>query len=99
MAQASRRPLSWTLQRWLRSLPARWPRRGQTRLIYLLERLLQRPPETLGRLGGLVFPFENGAAGRAYFFDLYEPETVALLRALLRPGDVFLDVGANVGYF
>jgi FkbM family methyltransferase len=29
----------------------------------------------------------------------YEPPTSAVLKALLRPGDVFVDVGANVGYF
>jgi len=28
-----------------------------------------------------------------------EPDMVAVLKALLRPGDVFLDVGANEGYF
>jgi FkbM family methyltransferase len=29
----------------------------------------------------------------------YEPETEQILRDLLRPGDSFLDVGANEGYF
>ena len=29
----------------------------------------------------------------------YEPETVELLRGHLRPGDVFLDVGANEGFY
>ncbi len=31
--------------------------------------------------------------------DAYEPENSALIRALLNPGDVFLDLGANVGWF
>lgn len=29
----------------------------------------------------------------------YEPETVAIIREHLKPGDVFFDVGAHVGYF
>ncbi|MBG9389064.1 FkbM family methyltransferase [Caenimonas aquaedulcis] len=32
-------------------------------------------------------------------FGLYEVETARAVRALLRPGDVFVDAGANVGYF
>lgn len=34
-----------------------------------------------------------------YFLRDYEPELVALLQRRLRPGDIFFDVGANVGYF
>jgi FkbM family methyltransferase len=29
----------------------------------------------------------------------YEPATAAVIKAILRPGDTFVDVGANVGYF
>src|SRR5947209_1195465 len=29
----------------------------------------------------------------------HEQEEIALLRRLLKPGDVFLDVGANVGFY
>lgn len=29
----------------------------------------------------------------------YEPHTLAAIKALLRPGDTFVDVGANEGYF
>lgn len=32
------------------------------------------------------------------YFGAYEPETVALMRRVLRPGDTVIDVGANVGY-
>jgi len=31
--------------------------------------------------------------------DYYEPITLALLKALLRPGDRFLDIGAHVGFY
>ena len=33
------------------------------------------------------------------YFDQFEPETRSFLDAFLRPGDVFLDVGANVGLY
>lgn len=35
-----------------------------------------------------------------YIFDgIYEPETTLYLRNTIRPGKVFVDVGANIGYF
>jgi FkbM family methyltransferase len=34
-----------------------------------------------------------------YFNGVYEPESTAFVRQFLRPGDVFLDVGANAGYY
>lgn len=30
---------------------------------------------------------------------LWEPQTLALLRQMLEPGDVFVDLGANIGFF
>jgi FkbM family methyltransferase len=30
---------------------------------------------------------------------MYEPQEILLVRSILRPGDVFVDVGANWGYF
>lgn len=33
------------------------------------------------------------------FTGRYEPQETAVLKAVLRPGDVFVDVGANWGYF
>lgn len=43
----------------------------------------------------------TGGTGRLhYFYDqAYEPELSHAIRERLAPGDVFLDVGANVGYF
>ncbi|MFC0406737.1 FkbM family methyltransferase [Roseomonas elaeocarpi] len=32
-----------------------------------------------------------------YFFGVWEPSVTALLRAALKPGDVVIDIGANVG--
>lgn len=34
-----------------------------------------------------------------FFTGKFEPETTAYIMSLLRPGDVFLDVGANMGYY
>lgn len=34
-----------------------------------------------------------------YMFGLWEPNATSLLSRLLSPGDVFVDVGANIGYF
>lgn len=31
--------------------------------------------------------------------DAYEPENTELIRKLLHPGDIFLDLGANIGWF
>jgi len=41
------------------------------------------------------------ASGRLHYFhgEPYEPEVAAALRNALGPGDVFLDVGANIGFF
>lgn len=36
---------------------------------------------------------------RAMALGRYEPETLALFQSLLRPGDTYVDVGAEVGYF
>ncbi len=34
-----------------------------------------------------------------YFFGIFEPCITAYMRRILRPGDVFIDIGANVGYY
>jgi FkbM family methyltransferase len=34
-----------------------------------------------------------------YYFGLWEPNLTSFLSERLRPGDVFIDVGANIGYF
>jgi FkbM family methyltransferase len=36
---------------------------------------------------------------RIAFFGLYEPNLTYFMASVLRPGDVFVDVGANIGYF
>jgi len=83
---------------WLRGLPRRWPHRGQTRLTLVLDRWLRQLPETIYPVGALRFPFLQGEDQRNMFYGLYEPSTVTFLQTWLRPGDTFIDVGANVGY-
>lgn len=35
---------------------------------------------------------------RIFFFNVWEPHNSHLIQSILRPGDTFVDVGANVGY-
>lgn len=52
------------------------------------------------RVGGLHFEFDLDADPivRQMYAQSYEIDVVSVLRAVLRPGDVFVDVGANIGY-
>src|ERR1051325_5097791 len=34
-----------------------------------------------------------------YFFGVWEPDITAWVRSALKPGDYFVDVGANIGYY
>src|ERR1700742_4360825 len=40
----------------------------------------------------------DGIQTFVYLFGTWEPDLTAFLRRRLRPGDTFIDVGANVGY-
>ena len=37
--------------------------------------------------------------GYIYYFGVWEPVITAYMRRSLKPGDIFVDVGANVGYY
>lgn len=52
------------------------------------------------RVGCIRFECDTrlGPAVHAMYHGTYEPEVTLLLRRLLRPGDVFLDIGANLGF-
>jgi FkbM family methyltransferase len=50
--------------------------------------------------GDLLAVDARDTVGRyIYYFGTWEPNLTAWLQRSLRPGDVFVDVGANVGYF
>lgn len=46
-----------------------------------------------------VHPHDNAVTHSLLNFGTYEPFETALLSGLLRPGDVFVDIGANIGYY
>ncbi|MDH2406107.1 FkbM family methyltransferase [Bradyrhizobium sp. SSUT18] len=41
---------------------------------------------------------EDHIMKRIFFFNVWEPYNSRLIQSVLRPGDTFVDVGANVGY-
>jgi len=73
----------------LRKLRCRWAPRW----------LLPRSPVRRS-IGGVVFDLDLDLDRdmRAMYFDLYEPDIVRQMRRILKPGDIFIDVGANIGY-
>lgn len=54
----------------------------------------------IGRVGAIryEFPVHLDPMVRLMYWGAYEAFTIAALRRLLRPGDTFVDVGANIGY-
>ncbi len=41
----------------------------------------------------------DGIQRYIYFFGCWEPQVEAVISRILKPGDCFVDVGANIGYF
>ena len=47
-----------------------------------------------------LFVMPNDYIGRSILYlKTYEPNVTAVIRSVLKEGDVFLDIGANIGYF
>ncbi|HEV2150705.1 MAG TPA: FkbM family methyltransferase [Longimicrobiaceae bacterium] len=59
--------------------------------------LMEMPVELGG--GTYLCDLRDDIAREVCFTGLYGPQETALVRALLAPGDTFVDVGANWGYF
>jgi FkbM family methyltransferase len=56
--------------------------------------------EVRSQFGALIKGTTSDAIQRyIYYFGLWEPNVEAFIRARLRSGDTFVDVGANIGYF
>ncbi|HMG72616.1 MAG TPA: FkbM family methyltransferase [Pyrinomonadaceae bacterium] len=64
---------------------------------------LQLPDQKIikGKVNGINFEFDPSLGkemARMMYFGAYEVFTIGVLRRLLKPGDTFVDVGANIGY-
>ena len=81
----------------------RWLPMGRYRLIHESRRFGIAPfvAHLSPELGGLAFHCDprDSVAREACYTGLYEPQETQLVSRLLHPGDVFVDVGANWGYF
>jgi FkbM family methyltransferase len=72
-----------------------------TTRIYMRAQRILRPVRNATTFFGatLMCDLTDFVQRRIYFFRIYEPNLSHLLIRVLKPGDMFLDVGANVGYF
>lgn len=54
----------------------------------------------IGEINGIKYPFDFalGKMVKNMYFGSYEFEIVRIMRKHLKPGGIFVDVGANVGY-
>jgi len=77
------------------------PRLFLHKLIFRLRSLRALPKScVLKRINGILFEFDFDYAPvmRKMFYRDYEMETVVAMKKVLRNGDTFIDVGANIGY-
>lgn len=100
--KASGHSLRWLLLKDLR-VYAHTSLRGRHRLTSFLHPLLCPPTKPITvRVSLDGVPFDLDLTERyqtKMYYGFYEPNEVAFLRCVLRPGCVFVDVGANVGYY
>ncbi|QDV82915.1 FkbM family methyltransferase [Stieleria magnilauensis] len=84
------------VRRWFRHVPFEWGK------AYLWERIRRRKFRfrTEIRQGILVEGVSTDyIQQRLFFFGVWEPYLTAWLEEILEPGDIFVDVGANIGYY
>jgi FkbM family methyltransferase len=74
------------------------PIRGRHRLVDAVGQWLSEGPEVL-RIGGLKVPINHEfRACRFMYYSLYEEHLVNWIQRTIRPGDVILEPGSNIGY-
>ena len=100
----SRRHLALRIIRDVRNHPANSdaPNSATLRAVaWQLRKRIGRQPLTMSAFGmDLQFPGSSGSASNlVYFGECYEWETINFIRSYLQPGDIVVDVGANVGMF
>ena len=90
---------------WVRALAATVPRMPLGRY-WMVNQLRKVPAAPFmmrlpGRLGGFLYQCDqrDSVAREVCYTGQYEPQETQLMSGLLRPADVFVDVGANWGYF
>lgn len=52
------------------------------------------------KINGILFEFDFSYSPtiKKFYFGTYDPKPVRIIKTFLRKGDVFIDVGANIGY-
>lgn len=65
------------------------------------EKRLRRKPRDVAYFGFTLrcYPDSQSASNVIYFTERYDPDEIAFAEAYLRPGDCFVDVGANIGTY
>jgi len=88
------------MKRLVRSITSRLPVRGLSILFDRLGPVFFRSPSPARlRLGEIELEFDlSNRVMRTMYFGIYEKDLLGYMRTLLRPGDTFIDVGANIGY-
>lgn len=74
--------------------------KGQWRIDRILERAAPCSGRETVTSGGLIFDLDRSdfVQRQIYLTGEYEPHLCAKIREYLKPGDVFYDIGANIGY-
>lgn len=94
----------WTTSNRILHHPANRDRRGRAFALYLTwqlwERVVRRPwTIRLGDASRLRLYPHSVVAAFVLYYRIHDYEDLSFVRAYLRPGDLFVDVGANVGVY
>lgn len=86
------------LRRLYRTLPSR-PLRGILAPVYYRYLTLRRQDKLVAAVDGITYEFDLRELidSTIYYEGAWEPDTVAALRRLIKPGQTVLDIGANMG--